>query len=154
MAISWFSFADSSFDSSDGLNFLKMLTSFEQDCAARFNFRFFLSGIITLIKNFNLYRAKTTSWQLYILSFFTSREQMKILYLLYSGICFLFLFLLGSNSVPTRCYSALLGSYLVHIILCTKLGWFCAVIFIKPTIKKPKQNNTEQKESVLQKYYN
>ena len=60
MAISWFSLADSSFDSSDGLNFLKMLTSFEQDCAARFNFRFFLSGIITLIKNFNLYRAKTT----------------------------------------------------------------------------------------------
>ena len=123
MAISWFSLADSSFDSSDGLNVLKMLTSFEQDCAARFNFRFFLSGIITLIKNFNLYRAKTTSWQLYILSFFTSREQMKILYLLYSGICFLFLFLLGSYTVLLGSTRILLGSYYIMyetwMVLCS-----------------------------------
>ena len=55
------------------------------------------------------------------------------------------LLLLGSNLFPTLCFSVVLGSYSVHIILCTKLCWFCAFIFIKPTIKKTKRNNTEQK---------
>ena len=34
LAISWFSLADSYFDSSDGFDFLKISVSFEQDCAA------------------------------------------------------------------------------------------------------------------------
>ena len=55
------------------------------------------------------------------------------------------LLLLGSNLFPTLCFSVLLGSYSVHIILCTKLCWFCAFIFIKPTIKKTKRNKTTQK---------
>ena len=47
--------------------------------------------------------------------------------------------------LPLGSCSVLLGSYSIHITLCMKLWWFCALIFIKPTIKNTKRNNTKQK---------
>ena len=131
VTISWFPLADSSLDYSDSFS---ISVSFEQDCAAHFNSWFlwsFLSGIINLIKN---------QWfQVWILLLY------GFLFLLYNDTWFYSLLLLGSNSVSIHYYLVLFSSYLVHFTLSTKLWWLCAAIFIKPTIKKTKQNNTEQK---------
>ena len=120
---------------------------------------------------------KIQSWQVYIWSFFTLRAQMKFFgvhnviweayyYSFYSVApslvsTFIWLsiftlwqylvFIICSYSVPTRYYSALLGSYSVHIILCTKLWWFCAVISIKPTTKKTRNETIQNKKNAYYK---
>ena len=93
---------------------------------------------------FLLFNGARSYFYLYMIVYFT--------FLAVPGI--LFSYSVPNRFLRTRYYSFLFGSYSVCIILCMKIWLFCAVILISSSIKKPTQNNTEQKKSVLWKYYN
>ena len=66
-------------------------------------------------------------------------------------------FILCSYLVPTQIQlgsnSVMHYSYLVHIPLCMKLWCFCAVIFIKPTIKKTQIETAQNKNNPYKNLY-
>ena len=169
----WFS-PDSSFDSSDGFEFLKISVSFEQDCVARFNSRFLsslLPSIITLFKNFKLCLAKNTVLAAIYLILLHTRAQRKTLTYIIKYGKYIFFFLLFNDTRSGSCFYMVVCFYFIVVLgfyYLFLLGTFrfcsvptrfmlyyvrnfdfCAVIFITPTIKKTKQNNTEQKNPVL-----
>ena len=88
-------------------------------------------------------------WEVYYSSFYSVAPSLvsTFIWLSIFTLWQYLVFIICSYSVPTRCYSVLLGSYSVYIILCRKLWWFCAVISIKPTTKKTRNEAIQNKKN-------